>query len=355
MHYIVAGGGTGGHIYPAVAVAELLSNTGTVTMLARSGSMEERVFLSQGLDVRTVASAPLLYTPRSLWQLARATRGGVSAARSVMTGSHADAFVGTGGYVSVPGIIAAHMSGVPVYLLEQNTVMGRANRLFSGHARRVFLGFPVEDASGPRFALTGNPLRRDVYAALKECRSRRPLRRGLLFVGGSGGASFVNELFLRTVRELDGRARDVPVTVVTGTDDYARTRAAVDSLSLRHVDPSVVAYEEHMERLYAQTRVAVTRGGALALTELAVGGIFAVIIPYPYAVGRHQSKNAAYVENLGLGVRIEQDALQFDAYLSMVEGALDDETGPLIPASSVFGSDAAESIVHAIEEDCSNV
>ncbi len=136
MHYVIAGGGTGGHIYPAVAIAELLSDSGTVTMLARSGSMEERVFLSQGLDVRTVASAPLLYTPGSLWRLARATRGGVSAARRVMTDSHADAFVGTGGYVSVPGIIAAHMSGVPVYLLEQNTVMGRANRLFSGHARR---------------------------------------------------------------------------------------------------------------------------------------------------------------------------------------------------------------------------
>ncbi|MFZ2413158.1 MAG: glycosyltransferase, partial [Candidatus Cryosericum sp.] len=104
----------------------------------------------------------------------------------------------------------------------------------------------------------------------------------------------------------------------------------------------------------AQTRVAVTRGGALALTELAVGGIFAVIIPYPFAMGRHQSKNAAYLENLGLGICIEQDALQFDAYFSIVEKALDDETGPEIPASSIFGSDAAENIVHIIEEDCSN-
>jgi UDP-N-acetylglucosamine--N-acetylmuramyl-(pentapeptide) pyrophosphoryl-undecaprenol N-acetylglucosamine transferase len=354
MHYIIAGGGTGGHIYPAVAIAELLSGRGTVTMLARSGSMEERVFLSQGLDVRTVASAPLLYTPGSLWRLAHATRGGVSAARRVMIDSYADAFVGTGGYVSVPGIIAARMSGVPVYLLEQNTVMGRANRLFSGHARHVFLGFPIENVSGPRFTVTGNPLRRNVYAALKECRSSRPLRRGLLFVGGSGGANYVNELFLRTIHELDSRGRDVPVTVVTGTDDYAKTRDAVDALSLRHVDPVVVAYEEHMERLYAQTRVAVTRGGALALTELAVGGIFAVIIPYPFAMGRHQSKNAAYLESLGLGICMEQNALQFDAYLSIVERALDDETGPVIPASSIFGSDAAENIVHTIEEDCSN-
>lgn len=354
MHYIIAGGGTGGHIYPAVAIAERLSDMGTVTMLARSGSMEERVFLAQGLDVRTVCSAPLLYTPRSLWHLAWATRNGVRAARRVMTDVHADAFIGTGGYVSVPGIVAAQMSGVPVYLLEQNMVMGRANRLFSRRARHVFLGFPVEDVSGPRFTITGNPLRRKVYAALLECRSSRPRRRGLLFVGGSGGASFVNELFLRTIRELDKRGREVAVTVVTGTEDYAKIRDGVDGLSLRHVDPAVVPYDEHMEQLYKQTRVAVTRGGALALTELAVGGIYAVVIPYPFAVGRHQSKNAAYLESLGLGIRMEQQSLQFDKYMSILERALDDETGPVVPASSIFGSDAAESIVRTIREECSH-
>ena len=354
MHFIIAGGGTGGHIYPAVAIAERLSDRGTVTMLARSDSMEQRVFLSQGLDVRTVCSAPLLYTPRSLWRLARATRGGVNAARRVMKDAHADAFIGTGGYVSVPGIVAAQLSGIPVYLLEQNTVMGRANRLFSRRARHVFLGFPVEGVSGPRFTVTGNPLRRKVYAALTESRSRRSLRRGLLFVGGSGGASFVNELFLRTIQELDTRGREVPVTVVTGPEDYARIRDVVEGLSLRHVNPVVVSYEEHMERLYEQTRVAVTRGGALALTELAVGGIYAIVIPYPFAVGRHQSKNATYLESLGLGIRIEQQSLQFDVYLSILEKALGDKTGPALPASSVFGSDAAEAIVRTIEEECSH-
>jgi len=353
MRYVIAGGGTGGHIYPAVAIAELLSDGGTVMMLARSGSMEERIFLSQGLDVRTVASAPLLYTPRSLWLLARATRAGVRAARRVMMDTRTDAFIGTGGYVSVPGIIAARMSGVPVYLLEQNTVMGRANRLFSHGARHVFLGFPVEGVSGPRFAVTGNPLRRKVYTALTECRSSRPLRRGLLFIGGSGGASFVNELFLRTIRELDSRGREVQVTVVTGPDGYADIGDVVNKMSLRHVHPAVVPYEEHMERLYALTRVAVTRGGALVLTELAVGGIYAVTIPYPFAVGRHQSKNARYLEKLGLGFCIEQDALQFDEYLAIVEKALDDEAGPSLSASSIFGSDAAAAIVRIIKKECS--
>jgi UDP-N-acetylglucosamine--N-acetylmuramyl-(pentapeptide) pyrophosphoryl-undecaprenol N-acetylglucosamine transferase len=109
-----------------------------------------------------------------------------------------------------------------------------------------------------------------------------------------------------------------------------------------------------MERLYEQTRVAVTRGGALALTELAVGGIYAVVIPYPFAVGRHQSRNATYLESLRLGIRIEQESLQFGGYVSIVEKALDDETGPTLPASSIFGSDAAEGIARTIEEECSH-
>jgi UDP-N-acetylglucosamine--N-acetylmuramyl-(pentapeptide) pyrophosphoryl-undecaprenol N-acetylglucosamine transferase len=109
-----------------------------------------------------------------------------------------------------------------------------------------------------------------------------------------------------------------------------------------------------MERLYEQARVAVTRGGALALTELAVGGIYAVVIPYPFAVGRHQSKNAAYLESLGLGIRIEQQSLLFDRYLSIVEKALDDEAGPALPALSIFGSNAGDAIVRTIEEECSH-
>jgi UDP-N-acetylglucosamine--N-acetylmuramyl-(pentapeptide) pyrophosphoryl-undecaprenol N-acetylglucosamine transferase len=354
MHYIIAGGGTGGHIYPAVAIAERLSDRGTVTMLARSGSMEERVFLSQGLDVRTVSSAPLFYTPRSLLRLVRATRGGVRTARHVMTDAHADAFIGTGGYVSVPGIVAAQINRVPIFLLEQNTIMGRANRLFCHRARHVFLGFPIEGLSGPRFTVTGNPLRQEVYKTLTECRSSRPLRRGLLFVGGSGGAAFVNDLFLRTIQELDSRGREVSVTAVTGTKDYARIHDAVEELSLRHVNPVLVSYEEHMERLYEHTRTAVTRGGALALTELAVGGIYAVVIPYPYAVGQHQSKNAKYLESLGLGICIKQQSLQFDRYLSIVEKALDNEAGPVLRASSIFASDAGDAIVRTIEEECSH-
>ncbi|MCX6063635.1 MAG: glycosyltransferase [Caldiserica bacterium] len=354
MHYVIAGGGSGGHIYPAVAIAERLSESGTVTMLARSGSMEERVFLSQGLDVRTVSSAPLFYTPRSLLRLARATGGGVGTARRAMTDAHADAFIGTGGYVSVPGIVAAQLNRVPIFLLEQNTIMGRANRLFFRRARRVFLGFPIEGLSGPRFTVTGNPLRQEVYKTLTECRFSRPLRQGLLFIGGSGGATFVNDLFLRTIQELDSRGREVSVTAVTGTEDYARIHDAVKKLSLRHVDPVLISYEVGMERLYERTRVAVTRGGALTLTELAVGGIYAVVIPYPYAVGRHQSKNAKYLESLGLGICIEQQSLQFDTYLSVVEKALDDEAGPVLGASSIFVTDAGDAIVRTIEEECSH-
>lgn len=352
MNYVIAGGGTGGHIYPAVAIAERLLTNGSVTMLARSGSMEERVFLSHGLKVATVSSAPFLYSPRSVWRLVRATASGVRAALRIMSANQIDAFVGTGGYVSVPGILAALMTRVPVYLLEQNTVMGRANKLFAHAAKRVFLGFPIETLSGARYMLTGNPLRRQLYAALVACRMNCSQRTGLLFLGGSGGALFVNNLFLRTIRELDDRGRSLDVTVVTGTEDYARIRNEVDRLALRHIVPSVIAYEDHMENIYCHTRVAVTRGGALALTELAVGRIYGVIIPYPFAVGHHQSTNAAYLERQNLGVCIEQDLLDFDVYLSIVERMLAQERNEQLPAESIFATDAGDFIVRTIQQEC---
>jgi UDP-N-acetylglucosamine--N-acetylmuramyl-(pentapeptide) pyrophosphoryl-undecaprenol N-acetylglucosamine transferase len=355
MRFVIAGGGTGGHIYPAVALAERLSDRGAVTMLARSGSLEERVFLAHGFDVRMVRSAPLLYTPASLWRFTRATSSGVADAHRVMTESHVDAFVGTGGYVSVPGIVAARMSGVPVYLLEQNAVMGRANGLFCKQARRVFLGFPIEGMVGDRFILSGNPLRRVVYAALLGCRSSGLPRGEVLFLGGSGGATFINDLFLRTVRELDARGRRLTVSVVTGMDEYGRIRDAVAGMSLAAVDARVIEYEEHMERLYEQTRAAVTRGGALALTELATGGIYAIVVPYPFAVGQHQSRNAAYVESLGLGICLEQHSFPFDQYIAELERALDaPPDGALSIEAGVFANDAAEVIARTIEQESSH-
>lgn len=354
MHFVIAGGGTGGHVYPAVALAERLSDRGKVTMLARSGSLEERVFLSHGLNVQVVRSAPLLYSPASLWRFAHATSGGVVDARRIMAESRVDAFVGTGGYVSAPGILAARVTRVPIYLLEQNAVMGRANRLFQSGARRVFLGFPVAGVAGRRFCLSGNPLRRKVYAALLACRSSGLRRQDVLFLGGSGGAEFINDLFLRTVRELDTEGRVLKVSVITGTDDYVRVRDAVSRMALTSIDARVIPYEERMDGLYERAQVAVTRGGALALTELATGGIYAIVVPYPFAMGQHQSKNAAYVESMGLGVCLEQHSFSFERYLAELERALGKSgDGPRSAPPGVFANDAADIIASAIVRECS--
>lgn len=353
MRCVIAGGGTGGHIYPAVALAERLGDAGPVAMLARPSSMEERVFHEHGLEVRLVESAPLLYTPRALWKLADSTRRGVRSARQVLTDVRADALIGTGGYVSVPGILAAHELGIPVYLLEQNTVMGRANRLFAAQARHVFLGFPVEGLSGARYPLTGNPLRRSVYRELVHRRGNSASATGLLFLGGSGGATFINDLSVRTIRALDELGRAVTATVVTGTDEYARVREEVDRLAPGTVDAVIVPYEEHMERLYATSRAAVTRGGALALTELAVGGIYALTVPYPFAVGQHQARNAAYVQGLGLGELFEQDSFDFDRFLTRLLRALDSDLVAAVRyEGTVFGRDAAERIARTVLEEC---
>ncbi len=356
MRFVIAGGGTGGHIYPAVAVAERLQTRGEVCLLARSGSREERIFQEHGLTVRTVQSSPLLFSPAALWRFVRTVVTGTADACRTMRSYRPDAFIGTGGYVSVPGVLAAERCHVPVFLLEQNSVMGRANRLFSRHARRVFLGFPLENGNkGKRFLLTGNPLRRAVYQSLVEIRERSPARKGLLFIGGSGGARFINELLPKVAERLERDGRDLDIYAVTGEDEYTETRRAVERLALQHVHAHVVPYEEHMERLYAQTSVAVSRGGASTLTEIAVGGIYALIIPYPYAMGHHQSKNALYLEQLGLGKCFEQQGFDSEGFYAALYEALDtpSRTNSILPFP--FDSDAAERIAATIEEEIHHV
>lgn len=351
MRFVIAGGGTGGHIYPAVAVAERLSICGDVIMLARSGSMEERIFKTHGLEVRTIQSAPLLPNPKALWRFLKTVEAGTANARHIMNSCKPDAFIGTGGYVSVPGILAARQCHIPIFLLEQNSVMGRANRLFAHYACKVFLGFPLCNGSeNERFVLTGNPVRKSVYQSLLEGRDHLAERKGLLFLGGSGGASFINGLFLQTVQRFEERARDIDIYAVTGEDGYDAAQHAVERLLLQHVRPHVLPYEERMERLYAQASVAVSRGGALALTELAVGGIYTLIIPYPYAVGQHQSKNAAYLESLGLGKRFEQKNFDFEQFYSVLCMALDRPRN-VSNLPDPFGSDAADVIVSTIKRE----
>ena len=257
--------------------------------------------------------------------------------------------------MSAPGILAARITGVPIYLLEQNAVMGRANRLFQSGARHVFLGFPIAGMVGSRFCLSGNPLRREVYTALLACRSSGLQRQDVLFLGGSGGAEFINDLFLRTVGEFDAKGRVLTVSVITGTDDYERVRDAVSEMVLTSVDARVIAYEEHMDRLYERAQVAVTRGGALALTELATGGIYAIVVPYPFAMGQHQSKNAAYVESMGLGVCLEQHSFSFERYLAELGRVLDKAGNePRSAPAGVFANDAADIIASTIVRECSH-
>lgn len=353
MKAIVAGGGTGGHIYPALSLAQRLKETGSVTMLARADSLEERVYRTYGLDVCTIDSAPLIFTPRRLGRFFSATIRGIRAARALIRLTRPQILVGTGGYVSAPAILAALSSGVPVYLLEQNSVMGRANRLFSLAARRVFLGFPITGSRSARFLVTGNPLRSDMYAALRESRHRTD-RTSLLFLGGSGGALFINDLFLRVLEVLERQETEIGISIVTGEDDYERVAGLVSRLHPRHVTVVVLSYEEHMERLYADARLAVSRGGALALTELVVGGIYVFCIPFPDAVGHHQSRNAAFIEQLGLGKRLEQSDFRFDDFMVELQRRLDEP--PIFPAdpAGVFSQDAAQVICQLIEEDISD-
>lgn len=308
----IAGGGTGGHVYPALAVAEALRDAGAeAVFIGTERGLEARIVPAAGHRLETVPAAPL---PRGLRGLARLPAAlarnlaGVAEARRILRDVRPAAVLGVGGYASVPAVIAARLLGIPVILHEQNVLPGRANRLLAGapilpmvRADRVALSWESSRRwiDGPHVVVTGNPVRRDVRDADRaEARRRRGLdgRLFIVILGGSRGARRLNESVPDLARLLADR--DVAILWSMGRDHY------------RPVDlPNVeaVPYIEAMAEALAAADVVVGRAGATSLAEIAVRGVASVLVPYPHAADAHQRRNAEAFAAAG-AARIVDDA-----------------------------------------------
>ena len=302
MKVLIAGGGTAGHVFPAVALAQELSDRGVAcTFVGASGGLEstlvpEAGFPLIGLDVIGFPRRPsrdLIRAPLALWRAYRRCR-------DLVTG-HA-AVVGVGGYASAPAVLAAQRARIPVVLHEQNAVPGLANRLLSRRASAVALSFPE---AGPRFprrvplVLTGNPVRRQVAdmdaAALRAEAMARfgfdPHRRTLVVFGGSQGALHLDQAILDALGRWRERS-DLQVLLLTGAAHETRIAAEVPEGALR---VCVRGFLDRMELAYAVADLVVSRAGATSIAETTACGIPALLIPYPHATGDHQRANAASV------------------------------------------------------------
>jgi len=313
--WVIAGGGTGGHVTPALALGEAITARGDeVLFIGSSHGLESRLVPHAGFRLEVLPSEQVM--GRSLWGR---LRGGFSILRSVasalrmMRNFKADAVVSVGGYAAMPAALAAWMSRRTLFLVEPNAIPGRVNRLTARFARTVFVGF--ENTRGGLPAKTeslcvGVPLRRALYKAFAEGEKTGlpaiPLR--LLVFGGSQGAKQLNE----NVPEALARLTTKSVEVFHQTGESAR-----ESVSKRYAElgiaAEVVAFEVDMPTRYRWADLAVCRAGALTVAELALAGMPALLVPYPFAADDHQTANARALESAGAARCLEARPLDLTA------------------------------------------
>jgi UDP-N-acetylglucosamine--N-acetylmuramyl-(pentapeptide) pyrophosphoryl-undecaprenol N-acetylglucosamine transferase len=360
MKVVFAGGGTAGHLYPAVAVARELRRRdprcGVLFLVSRRGAgrqyLKEHGFQFRELAVSGVGRPlPLRSIPAAVKMLGAFVRS-----RRLLRLEGANAVVGFGAYVSVAPVLAAYALGLRIIVHEQNAVMGRANRCLVPLADRVAVGLPPRAGmeGGGRYTFTGIPLRPELYVPMKreDAIDFLGLERGaftLLVLGGSQGAHAVNGLVMQSASFL-GKAGDVQVVHLAGSKDYGDVVKAYVRAGVR---ASVFPYLGEMGWAYAAADLAVCRCGATTLAELAQAGLPSVLIPFPHAVGDHQAANGRIFEEAGAAILRRESAL-LPEELAEIVMALKSDSGKraLISgaARSLASPHAAEKLADIIEE-----
>ena len=335
MRILVSGGGTAGHIYPALAVAHLISES--------PGDSVSFVGVPDSLEMRLASEAGLRFVPvrASGWDRARplsflkgvATAvGSLSRCLSLLRDEHIDAVCGFGGYVSLPLGIAAALRRVPLVLHEQNAVAGVTNRVLARWARVVCLTYPGSSSSLPataRSVVTGNPVREAVLAADRaRGRAAYGIAHGetlLLVFGGSRGARHLNTATVNLYERLRN-VSGIRVEQIAGPAEAASVRALLTDVAGGELPTwwAVREYVDGMGDLIAASDLIVCRSGATTLAELSVLAKAMVLVPYPYATDDHQTRNAdPFVEAGGALVVADAD-LDGPGFAEAVLGLLGD-------------------------------
>ncbi len=295
---LIMAGGTGGHIFPALAVAQALIARGVdVAWLGRAEGMEADIVTKAGLPLFTIQVGGLrghgwqrlVLAP---WQLLCA----VKQAWQHMQHWQPDLVFGFGGYVSGPGGVAAFLRRIPLFIQEQNAIPGYTNRILAKMAKKVFVAFPGAFKDSAKVEISGNPLRRSLLQLL-DPKTRLGARQGpvhILVMGGSQGAKALNEAVPEALKTAlnEGTVR---VQHQSGQRHYDAVVAAYANISGVEVMPFI----DDMAAAYNWADLVIARAGAATVSELAAIGIASILVPYPHAVDDHQTKNAAYLERSG--------------------------------------------------------
>lgn len=315
MRVLIAAGGTGGHIYPGITVAQVLKDQGAeVVFVGTKDGLEADVIPRAGFRLRAVKAH---HIPRKVsWEIPRAlvtAVGGTYQAMKVIRQFRPHVVLGTGGYVSGPVLLAAAVLRYPTLIHEQNAFPGITNRMLARVVDRIAVGYGEAKAFFPahKTTVTGNPVRPEIRTCTREAGQRAfgldPRKRTLLVTAGSQGARSVNRALLEAAPMLHAR-RDLQVLHAAGRALYAEmveelrshgVKPDAGDEKIRYGNICIMPYIYAMPEALAVADLVVGRGGALSSAEFTVRGLPAILVPYPYAAEDHQLHNARVLEEHG--------------------------------------------------------
>jgi UDP-N-acetylglucosamine--N-acetylmuramyl-(pentapeptide) pyrophosphoryl-undecaprenol N-acetylglucosamine transferase len=336
MRCVITGGGTGGHLAIARALQEALITRGHEALFIGSTSGQDRMWFEEHsgfshayfLATTGVVNRKGWGRVAALWRIFKA----FLQARRILKRHEADAVISVGGFSAAPASLAALSRGVPLFIHEQNAVSGRLNRLLKPFAKRFFSSY---DAASPI---------RD-YPVSGELFERARLRHSVetvIFLGGSQGAAFINDLALSAAPRL--RERGIAIIHQCGERDYERVKGAYAELG---IEAELYGFTKELPALLERSDLAVSRAGASTLWELCASGIPALYIPYPHAAADHQYHNARFLVEQGLAWCERQGEGVEGLFLSLLDEPLEERSRALMELCRPEG---AEHMIQIIEE-----
>ena len=303
---MIMAGGTGGHVYPGLAVANYLHGKGIPLLwLGTSRGLEAKVVPDCGYQLLTINISGLRGKGIFKWLLAPvAVLVAIMQSIIIFIQRKPAAVLGMGGFVSGPGGIAAWLLRIPLCIHEQNAIAGLTNRKLEPLAHTVMAAFPGTFRASIKTSITGNPVRDEILNVQKKVYSNdSPIR--LLILGGSLGARALNEIIPETLAILPGSVK-YEIKHQTGEKLFTETRLHYDSLN---VSAELIPFIENMAEVYSWADIVICRAGASTISELAAVGIASILVPFPFAVDDHQTANAGYLSDNGAALLYQQSEL----------------------------------------------
>jgi UDP-N-acetylglucosamine--N-acetylmuramyl-(pentapeptide) pyrophosphoryl-undecaprenol N-acetylglucosamine transferase len=308
---VIMAGGTGGHVFPALAVAEFLKELGwQVSWLGTHKGIESRVVPENGIEIDWLSIAGIRgkSLAAKLAAIVILFKACVQA-NKILRKRKPDVVLGMGGYVAGPGGLMARLLGIPLVIHEQNRIPGTTNRLLARISNQVLQAFPNSFSMNVNAKHTGNPLRKRFISASEQERRQIEKEVNILIVGGSQGAQILNNIVPEAIAEfmaINNTSSSIKIMHQTGDAQISQVKTRYDALSIQ---AKTFAFIEDMVAAYQWADLVICRAGAMTVSEVSAMGLPAIFIPLPTAIDDHQTANARYLTDNGAALLLVQSDL----------------------------------------------